>query len=113
GLNYERSSAPTALDTSCCWQVARIPSLKSSIKMVPANPMIAARHNPKTLNNLTTIFGLNRPAKLAIVLLCAVGLSPAANLPNGAGKAETVRICSQCHSLEQATSLRQGQAAWT
>ncbi len=37
----------------------------------------------------------------------------AAALPDGPGKAETVRICGKCHSLEQAVSLRQGQAGWT
>src|ERR1700710_1016568 len=68
--------------------------------------MTAVRRNFKTLN-------------LTIALLCAVGLSSpadfssAADLPEGAGKAETSKVCSQCHSLEQATSLRQGQAAWT
>ncbi|HEX6546626.1 MAG TPA: pyrroloquinoline quinone-dependent dehydrogenase, partial [Bryobacteraceae bacterium] len=56
---------------------------------------------------------LHTYAKTVLLLLCAAGANSAANLPDGAGKAEMTRICSQCHSLEQATSLRQGQAAWT
>lgn len=56
---------------------------------------------------------LHACAKPALALLCIATLASAANLPNGAGKAELTRICSQCHSLDQATSLRQGQAAWT
>ncbi len=76
--------------------------------------MSAARGNRKTLTkDLTAIFGLGRPAKRTIAFLFAAILSAAADLPDGAGKAETSRICSQCHSLDQATSLRQGQAGWT
>jgi len=56
---------------------------------------------------------LHSYANLVLVLLCAAGLSSAATLPDGAGKEQLLRICSQCHSIEQATSLRQGQAAWT
>ena len=47
-----------------------------------------------------------------ITLLCAASLSNAAVLPEGAGKAETVKLCGRCHSLDQAVSLRQGQADW-
>jgi quinoprotein glucose dehydrogenase len=39
-------------------------------------------------------------------------MAHAAPLPDGAGKAELTRVCSKCHSLDQATSLRQNQAAW-
>ncbi len=48
---------------------------------------------------------------LSVLLFAAASLT-AADLPDGAGKAEITRVCSKCHSLEQATSLRQGQAAW-
>ncbi len=34
-------------------------------------------------------------------------------LPDGPGKAELMRLCTRCHTLGQATSLRQGQAAWS
>ena len=33
-------------------------------------------------------------------------------LPVGPGKAETVKVCSKCHSLDQAVSLRLNQAGW-
>jgi competence protein ComEA len=35
-----------------------------------------------------------------------------AQLPDGPGKAETERICSQCHELERSISLRQDRDAW-
>src|SRR6187399_3022819 len=46
-------------------------------------------------------------------VLIAASLTHAAVLPNGAGKPETVRLCGRCHSLDQATSLRQDQAGWS
>jgi competence protein ComEA len=33
-------------------------------------------------------------------------------LPEGPGKAETQRICSQCHELDRSISLRQDRAGW-
>jgi len=33
-------------------------------------------------------------------------------LPNGPGKAETQKICSQCHELDKAFSLSQDRAGW-
>lgn len=35
-----------------------------------------------------------------------------AQLPEGPGKAETERICSQCHELARSISLRQDRAGW-
>ncbi len=40
------------------------------------------------------------------------GLSYAADLPEGAGKADTLKVCTKCHTIEQAISLRQDQAGW-
>ncbi len=34
-------------------------------------------------------------------------------LPDGPGKAETARICSNCHPIEQAVSVRQSQKDWS
>jgi quinoprotein glucose dehydrogenase len=59
-----------------------------------------------------------RPERAAATRLLVAALFPlvaachAAVLPDGSGKAETIRLCGQCHSLDQAVSLRQGQAAW-
>lgn len=39
-------------------------------------------------------------------------LTHAAVLPDGTGKAETVKLCGKCHSLDQAVSVRQGQSEW-
>ncbi|HLK66834.1 MAG TPA: helix-hairpin-helix domain-containing protein [Bryobacteraceae bacterium] len=35
-----------------------------------------------------------------------------AQLPDGPGKAETEKICSQCHELERSISLRQDRDGW-
>jgi competence protein ComEA len=35
-----------------------------------------------------------------------------ADIPAGAGKDATVKYCSDCHSIEQAVSLRQGSEEW-
>jgi len=35
-----------------------------------------------------------------------------AQLPDGPGKAETQQVCSQCHEVERAISLRQDRAGW-
>ena len=35
-----------------------------------------------------------------------------ADLPGGPGKDETIKYCANCHSGEQAASLRQGQEEW-
>jgi competence protein ComEA len=34
------------------------------------------------------------------------------DIPAGAGKDSTVKYCSECHSIEQAVSLRQGPEEW-
>lgn len=48
-----------------------------------------------------------------MTIFCLTGLAFAAELPDGAGKAETVRLCAKCHSIAQATSLRQSATGWT
>jgi competence protein ComEA len=35
-----------------------------------------------------------------------------AQLPDGPGRAETERVCSQCHELARSISLRQDRAGW-
>jgi competence protein ComEA len=35
-----------------------------------------------------------------------------AQFPDGPGKAETVRLCSQCHELERAASMRMDAEGW-
>jgi competence protein ComEA len=51
--------------------------------------------------------------------VCLVGLtgalvtnSAAADLPQGYGKAEIIRVCGSCHSPERATSLHQSRQEW-
>lgn len=56
----------------------------------------------------------SQPLFAAIPLLLAVQVcSGAVVLPDGPGKAETLRVCGKCHSMDQTVSLRQGQTAWT
>jgi competence protein ComEA len=35
-----------------------------------------------------------------------------AQLPDGPGKAETEKLCTQCHEVERSVSLRQDRAGW-
>jgi quinoprotein glucose dehydrogenase len=47
------------------------------------------------------------------VAFCLVqSIAVAATLPEGPGKAETLKLCGKCHSLDQAVSLRQAQPGW-
>jgi len=46
---------------------------------------------------------------LALALFAA---SAWAQLPDGPGKAETEKICAQCHELERSISLRQDRDGW-
>jgi competence protein ComEA len=45
----------------------------------------------------------------ASLLSCAAAF---AQLPPGEGKTETEKLCSQCHPIEQAVSMRQDRAGW-
>ena len=46
------------------------------------------------------------------ISLLAVCAAWAQQLPDGPGKAETVKLCSQCHEIERSVSLRQGREGW-
>ena len=50
----------------------------------------------------------------AICCLASVFFADSAKaaLPDGPGKEVTIKVCSKCHSPEQATSLHQSQDAW-
>lgn len=54
---------------------------------------------------------------LLIILLLALpslaGTGHTQNLPDGPGKEELVKLCSQCHELGKSYSLRQDRAGWT
>ena len=49
--------------------------------------------------------------RLATAAALFAGIA-AAQLPDGAGKAEVQKLCSQCHELERSISLRQDRAGW-
>lgn len=58
-----------------------------------------------------------RGALLAVAVALFVGHTSAARfqgrpVPEGPGKEETQRLCSQCHDLDKSFSLRQDQAGW-
>src|SRR5581483_11730871 len=51
------------------------------------------------------------PPHIAMLLaLCAI--ASAQQLPDGTGKAETEKVCSQCHELARSISLHQDRAGW-
>ena len=52
-----------------------------------------------------------RCAALVVVALMGARLSPA-QLPDGPGRNETVRLCSQCHAAEVVMSVAQNRAGW-
>jgi competence protein ComEA len=45
-------------------------------------------------------------------LLMFAGVAAADVLPEGPGKAATIRVCGRCHSPERAASLHQRRSAW-
>jgi len=49
--------------------------------------------------------------RVGLLLTAVIGVAHA-DLPDGAGKAATVRICGRCHSPERAASLHQSRSAW-
>jgi len=46
------------------------------------------------------------------LILVLFAVSAHAQLPDGPGKSETEKICSQCHELERSISLHQDRDAW-
>ena len=52
--------------------------------------------------------------KLAVVVCLSVcgSIAAADMLPDGPGKAATVRVCGRCHSPERAASMHQRRFAW-
>ena len=50
---------------------------------------------------------------VALISSFSIGFVQAATLPDGPGKAETTRVCGKCHTLDLATSLRQGEPGWS
>ena len=50
--------------------------------------------------------------RLLVVLLLASLTLAAQDLPDGPGRAETERLCKQCHELSRVTSMRQDRDGW-
>lgn len=55
---------------------------------------------------------LNFALRIGTVLAVVAGMGWADSLPEGYGKAATVRVCGKCHSPERAASLHQKRSAW-
>jgi competence protein ComEA len=51
-------------------------------------------------------------AFFVVLLFTLTSRSVKADLPDGPGKAATVRVCGRCHSPERAVSLHQSPSAW-
>ena len=54
---------------------------------------------------------LKRSSRLAVALLVSV-VSASADMPDGPGRAATLRVCGKCHSAEKAASLHQSRSQW-
>jgi competence protein ComEA len=50
--------------------------------------------------------------RLVVAALVILTYPAAAQLPDGPGKAETEKLCKQCHEIERSVSLRQDRAGW-
>ncbi len=46
------------------------------------------------------------------MIACSGATASAQNLPDGPGKAETLKVCSGCHEVTRATSMHLDRAAW-
>lgn len=56
---------------------------------------------------------VSRFASVSAIFTVLLALPGAAqNLPDGPGKAETEKLCSQCHEVARATSMHQDRAGW-
>ena len=65
-------------------------------------------HSVSQLNTDTKLMRL--PS--AVTMLSIFAAVAAAQLPAGPGKAETEKLCVQCHELERSISPRQDRAGW-
>ena len=61
--------------------------------------------------NTNLMLSMNRTIWLSLAL-SVVGGNAVAQMPDGPGKQETQKICSQCHELERSFSLRQDRDGW-
>lgn len=85
-------SAPSALPGFNVFSPRFAPPLRvSALKAVPPHPWHLASLS---------------------LLLALLAVSARAQLPDGPGKQETEKICSQCHEIERSISLRQDREGW-
>jgi len=49
---------------------------------------------------------------VSLIFLAGVVTGASQQLPDGPGKAETERLCTQCHELSRSISLRQDRDGW-
>jgi competence protein ComEA len=54
----------------------------------------------------------HRGALKVILILALLTATAWAQLPDGPGKVETQKLCTQCHEVERSISLRQDRAGW-
>ena len=50
--------------------------------------------------------------RLAVILMLAIAGAAWGQLPAGAGREETQKVCSACHEIERSVSLRQDREGW-
>ena len=63
---------------------------------------------------MTALFMLSasRLSTNLLFLMLGVAVSFAQQLPEGPGKPETQKLCSQCHEIARSISVRQDRAGW-
>jgi competence protein ComEA len=63
-------------------------------------------------NGRTAFLDMRTTTLFMVGLLLAACGAGAQTLPEGPGRAATIRVCGKCHSPERATSLHQRRSAW-
>ena len=67
----------------------------------------------KLLNSVLRIFRCGLPAlALAFFAIHHSSASQSRQLPDGPGKAETQKLCTQCHELDKSLAPRQDKTGW-
>jgi len=96
--------------------VSRLVSTRQRGRNTPSQPGVATSGNAARTSACATSLQQNRekcwlgrPLVMALLLAARVAQ---AQLPDGPGKEETLRLCSQCHELERSVAPRQDREGW-
>src|SRR5579871_2181724 len=105
-------------DRRCCtrWPVRRARSYGTAARRLLLSPIAAGfrRAETKFISRHTMGQFMRSVFRLSIEfgLMLAFAGAARAQLPAGAGREETLKVCSSCHEVERAVSLRQDRDGW-